>query len=68
MPIAMLTLELHAIPESREAHELPVFALGKVWQLFFTVVLLEPFVEALRDYDAALLLLHGRPHTAIFHQ
>jgi len=59
-----LTLELDHVPKPREAHELAVLGLGEVRQLL--VALFQPLVEALRDDDAALLLLHRRPHAAVF--
>lgn len=61
-----LTFELNPVPQSSEAHELFVLALGEVRDLLFAIVFLQPFVEALRDYDATLLLLHGRPHATVF--
>lgn len=63
-----LTFELNTIPQASEAQELSILALGEVWYLLFAVVLLEPFVEALCNDDAPLLLLHGCPHAAIFKQ
>lgn len=67
-PDALLTFELNTIPESGEAHELPVFALSEVRYLLFAIVFLEPLVESLCNDYAALLLLHGRPHTAVFEE
>lgn len=64
--VEMLTFELNTIPESSEAHELPIFAFREVWYLFLAIVLLQPLIEALCDYNAAFLFLHGRPHTTIF--
>lgn len=60
------TFKLNTIPQSSEAHELPVLVLGQVWYLLLAVALLQPLVEALCDNDAPLLLLHGRPHAAVF--
>ena len=64
--MTVLTFELDTIPQSSKAHELPILALGEVWYLLLPVILLEPLVESLCDDDAALLLLHGRPHAAVF--
>lgn len=63
--VMVRTFELDAVPETGKAHELAILALREMRQLVLAVVLLEPFIEALCDNYAALLLLHGGPHAAI---
>jgi hypothetical protein len=63
---APLTFKLDHVPQSSQTQQLAILALGEVW--YFLVALLEPFVEALCDDDAALLLLHGSPHSTVFYE
>jgi hypothetical protein len=58
-----LTFKLDHVPEPCEAHELAILAPSEVRHPL--AALLQPLVEALCHDDAALLLLHRRPHAAV---
>lgn len=54
---------LNAVPKSGKAHQVAIFSFD-IMRQFILWPLLEPFEKALRDDNAALFVLHGRPHTA----
>lgn len=57
---------LDAVPETREAHQLAVLPLHKVWDLVLRLgSLFQPLVESLRDHQASFLRFHRRPHAPV---
>lgn len=62
------TLVTNAVPKSSETHDLSIFSLGIVGNLFLATILLQPFIKPLRYHNASLALFHGVPHPSIRHQ